>query len=196
MLGLRHRQGRWVLGHGLARLWNETAASGREAATPALFPRSFARATLGTYKEVVGQNAADVAGVDASACCAPSCATAVAPAASASCSGFPEFSVLSQGVTAACCGAGAECPPGGIPTTCTKACAAVLLPMQAACADVLAEIGMAETVAAAVATCPTQCAPPPADTRSADCKAADIDDETKAALCRGEPQSRCSLRRS
>ena len=116
--------------------------------------------------------------------------------APASCSGFPEFSVLSQGVTAACCGAGVECPPGGIPTTCTEACAAVLLPMQAACANVLAEIGMAETVAAAVATCPTQCAPPPVDTRSADCKAADIDDETKAALCRGEPQSRCSLRRS
>ena len=76
-----------------------------------------------------------------------------------SCGSFPEFSVLSQAVTAACCTAGVECPPGGIPASCTAECASVLLPMQAACADFLGVIGMADTVAAAVATCPAQCTP-------------------------------------
>ena len=47
-----------------------------------------------------------------------------------SCGSFPEFLPLVQAVTAACCTTGVECPPGGIPTTCTAECAAVLLPMQ------------------------------------------------------------------
>ena len=55
---------------------------------------------------------------------------AIAPPPPASCGSFLEFSVLSQAVTAACCTAGVECPPGGIPTTCTPECASVLLPMQ------------------------------------------------------------------
>ena len=76
-----------------------------------------------------------------------------------SCGTFPEFLPLVQAVTAACCTAGVECPPGGIPASCTAECASVLLPMQAACADFLGVIGMAELVAAAVATCPAQCKP-------------------------------------
>jgi hypothetical protein len=43
--------------------------------------------------------------------------------------------------------------------------------------------GMSATVDAAAASCPLQC---PMDTRPVECKAADIDDETKAALCQSE----------
>ena len=80
----------------------------------------------------------NAAGVSANDACRVSCGTcdgvvdalSPPPAPPASCGSFPEFSVLSQAVTAACCTAGVECPPGGIPTTCTAECASVLLPMQ------------------------------------------------------------------
>lgn len=53
--------------------------------------------------------------------------------------------------------------------------------------DFLAIIGMATTVDAVVQTCPrVQC---PVDMRPMECRAMDIDDEMKAALCRGEPSS-------
>ena len=57
-------------------------------------------------------------------------------------------------------------------------------------ADFLTTIGMAATVDDAVATCPAQCPVDrcPADTRSAECIAAGLQDETKAALCRSEYQ--------
>ena len=57
-------------------------------------------------------------------------APANAPSSAPSCSSFAEFLPLVQAVTAACCTAGVECPAGGIPSTCTAECAAVLLPMQ------------------------------------------------------------------
>ena len=50
--------------------------------------------------------------------------------------------------------------------------------------------GMSATVDAAAASCPLQCPEDrrqcAMDTRVAECKAADIDDETKAALCQSE----------
>ena len=55
-------------------------------------------------------------------------------------------------------------------------------------ADFLTMNGMSATVDAAAASCPLQCPEDrrPMDTRPAECKAADIDDETKAALCQSE----------
>lgn len=138
-------------------------------------------------------------------------AEATIPTAPVSCASFPEFLAFIQTVTDSCCTTGVECPPGGIPTRCTAACAAVLLPMQELCAgthhlalhqwlprkpdwhvrlaaDFLRMNGMSATVDAAAASCPLQCPEDrrPMDTRPAECKAADIDDETKAALCQSE----------
>jgi len=55
-------------------------------------------------------------------------------------------------------------------------------------------IGMAATVDDAVATCPAQCPVDrrPADARSAECIAADLQDETKAALCLSEYHAQAS----
>lgn len=57
-------------------------------------------------------------------------------------------------------------------------------------ADFLTMNGMSATVDAAAASCPLQCPEDrrqcAMDTRPAECKAADIDDETKAALCQSE----------
>ena len=57
-------------------------------------------------------------------------------------------------------------------------------------ADFLTMNGMSATVDAAAASCPLQCPDDwrqcAMDTRPAECKAADIDDETKAALCQSE----------
>ena len=90
-----------------------------------------------------------------------------------------EFSIYSDIVNQACCSEGAACPPGGIPTSCTADCAAVLLPMQATCAEFLSLIGMTATVDAAVATCPAEC---PADTRAEECVTADRE-AVAEALC-------------
>jgi hypothetical protein len=74
------------------------------------------------------------------------------------CASFPEFITYSNAVTDACCNEpGVTCPPGGIPSSCTAACADILLPMQSSCVDMLAAVGMAAAVDAAAATCP----PPP-----------------------------------
>lgn len=79
---------------------------------------------------------------------AASCPTPVEP-----CTSYPEFVAYSQEVTAACCDdASAPCV-AGLPTTCSNTCADVLLPMQRACSEFLATIGMQETVNAAVALC-------------------------------------------
>ena len=113
-------------------------------------------------------------------CTAPptSDGTATLPA---SCASFPEFTIYSDIVNQACCSEGAACPPGSpIPTSCTADCAAVLLPMQATCANFLALVGMAATVDAAVANCPAEC---PADTRSEECVTADRE-AVAEALCR------------
>ena len=146
-----------------------------------------------------------------------SAAAPVAPDLPATCSTFPEFSIFSDLVTTACCTGTVVCPPGGIPSSCTADCAAVLRPMQQTCgsksatiagakattvgvchrlaltvpmcgAGFLTNVGMAATMDAAVATCPAQCPADrrPADTRSAECIAADLQDETKAILCRSE----------
>ena len=57
-------------------------------------------------------------------------------------------------------------------------------------ADFLAMNGMSATVDSVAASCPLQCPEDQRqcamDTRPAECKAADIDDETKAALCQSE----------
>ena len=64
---------------------------------------------------------------------ASSCAPPLEP-----CTSYPEFMAYSQEVTAACCDdASAPCV-AGLPTTCSDACADVLLPMQRACNDFLA----------------------------------------------------------
>ena len=52
-----------------------------------------------------------------------------------------------------CCDdASAPCV-AGLPTTCSDACADVLLPMQRACNDFLAMIGMQQTINTAAAMC-------------------------------------------
>ena len=82
-------------------------------------------------------------------------AAATCPLPAEPCTNFPEFTTYNMHmvVTAACCDApGAVCV-GGLPTTCTPGCGEVLVPMQRACADFLAMIGMADTVGAAVASC-------------------------------------------
>jgi hypothetical protein len=57
-------------------------------------------------------------------------------------------------------------------------------------ADFLTMNGMSATVDAAATSCPLQCPEDrrqcAMDTRPAECKAVDIDDETKAALCQSE----------
>jgi hypothetical protein len=79
---------------------------------------------------------------------ASSCATPLEP-----CTSYPEFMAYSQEVTLACCDdASAPCV-AGLPTTCSDACADVLLPMQRACHDFLAMIGMQQTISTAAATC-------------------------------------------
>ena len=55
----------------------------------------------------------------------------------ASCSSFSEFLAFIQVVNDSCCTTSVDCPSGGIPTSCTAACAAVLLPLQERCARML-----------------------------------------------------------
>eukprot|EP01046_Picozoa_sp_COSAG06_P040603 COSAG06_NODE_4934_length_3850_cov_14.047187_2_plen_450_part_00 len=109
------------------------------------------------------------------AVCGLASAAPAEPELPTSCADFGEFSIFSDLVTATCCVAGVDCPPGGIPTSCTAACAAILLPFQQTCASFLAMIGMVDTVSQAVETCPAQC---PVDPRSAECI-----EEDRAALC-------------
>ena len=59
----------------------------------------------------------------------------------------------SQAVTAPCCDDVSAPCVAGLPTTCSEACADVLLPMQASCRDFLGAIGMEETVDTAAALC-------------------------------------------
>jgi hypothetical protein len=64
-----------------------------------------------------------------------------------------------------------------VPSTCTAACAGVLLPYQSACADMLGMNGLTDTVADVVATCPQQ---RPGNRWPGNCVEADA-----ATLCRG-----------
>ena len=78
----------------------------------------------------------------------------------APCATYPELMAQSATVTAACCDdPAAPCSGTGTPSACSTACAAVLLPMQRACADFLVTIGMQAAIDSVVATCP---APAPA----------------------------------
>ena len=57
------------------------------------------------------------------------------------CNDFNDFStVVSPAINEACCGGGAECTMN-IPSVCTTACAAVLMPVQTACAPFLKGAG-------------------------------------------------------
>jgi hypothetical protein len=71
----------------------------------------------------------------------------------APCESYHEFVAHSRTVTAACCDDGAAPCVDGLPTVCSDACAAVLLPMQRTCNDFLAVIAMQDAVATAAATC-------------------------------------------
>jgi hypothetical protein len=105
------------------------------------------------------------------------------------CTSNAELDAALETVNGECCDEPTEDCSGGYPATCNTGCAAVLRPLQAACAAFLMAGGKAlapvmHLIDAAVATCPAQCEPRPVDTRSADCIAADreLDEE---ALCRG-----------
>ena len=80
-------------------------------------------------------------------------AVATCPAPLAPCGSYPEFMAYSQTVTAACCDDPSAPCVAGLPTACSDACAAVLLPMQRACNDFLGMIAMQDTVNTAAATC-------------------------------------------
>ena len=99
--------------------------------------------------------------------CDTACGFCDAPAAGAGCTA-DEFVRKSALVTAACCTASTPCPDvyadppvghlpvdGGIPTTCTSACAESLLPFQRQCAAMLEATSLTAIVAAAAATCPS-----------------------------------------
>ena len=105
----------------------------------------------------------------------------------ATCASFPDFMTYSDAVTTACCSDPAvTCPPGGIPSACTAACADILLPMQSRCVDMLAAVGMTSAVDAAVATCP----PPPARCGTFP-EFMQYNQQVTAACCSGEFASSC-----
>jgi hypothetical protein len=94
------------------------------------------------------------------------------------CTSNAELDAALETVNGECCDEPTEDCSGGYPATCNTGCAAVLRPLQAACAAFLMAGGKAlapvmHLIDAAVATCPAQCEPRPVDTRSADCIAAD-----------------------
>ena len=71
----------------------------------------------GTFLTMIGMQAT----IDA--------AVATCPAPLAPCGSYPEFMAYSQTVTAACCDDPSAPCVAGLPTSCSVACAAVLLPM-------------------------------------------------------------------
>ena len=79
---------------------------------------------------------------------------------SAQCTG-PEFFARSAAVTAACCDDDHHPCAGGLPSSCNAKCAAVLLPMQHDCADMVTMMGMADVIDTAAAECPRGPPPPP-----------------------------------
>ena len=93
------------------------------------------------------------------ALCRTDCASLRAcdtPAASMSCTDPISFESLLGPVNAACCDEPDEDCSSGFPATCNAGCAALLLPLQAACADFLASVSMRETralIERAVQTC-------------------------------------------
>ena len=76
-----------------------------------------------------------------------------------SCTTYPEFMAYSQEVTVACCGDKSRQCVAGLPTSCSDACATVLLPMQSACHNFLGTIGMQETIDLAATSCPVALEP-------------------------------------
>ena len=60
----------------------------------------------------------------------------------ASCSSWSAFLAFIQVVNDSCCTTSVDCPSGGIPTSCTAACAAVLLPLQERCARMLSHFAI------------------------------------------------------
>jgi hypothetical protein len=81
--------------------------------------------------------------------------TAVAECPQAApCSTGPEFFAYTQTMTAACCGDSPSACASGFPVAaCSIECAAVLLPMQAVCGDLLTMMGMDATFRTAVVVC-------------------------------------------
>jgi hypothetical protein len=73
-------------------------------------------------------------------------------APTASCSSGPEFMSRSQAVTDTCCNEEHPCV-SGLPTTCSRACAAVLLPMQTDCASFATMMGLQDVIDTAAAEC-------------------------------------------
>ena len=75
---------------------------------------------------------------------------------------MPEFQAMLEPVNADCCDEPAEDCSSGYPATCNVDCAAVLLPLQAACADFLGGMGMKpvqERIDTAAANCPVRVCP-------------------------------------
>ena len=105
------------------------------------------------------------------------------------CTSNAELDAALEAVNAECCDEPTEDCSSGYPATCNADCAAVLRPLQAACAAFLTSGGKAlapvmHLIDAAVATCPAQCEPRPVDTRGAECIAADREADEEA-MCRG-----------
>ena len=72
------------------------------------------------------------------------------------CSSMPEFQAVLDPVNKECCDEPAEDCSSGYPARCNDDCAAVLLPVQAACADFLHGAGL-KPVKKAIATAAAQC---------------------------------------
>ena len=108
--------------------------------------------------------------------------------ADAPCASYPEFVAQSAAVTAACCDdPAAPCSGTGTPSVCSTACAAVLLPMQRACADLLVMLGMQAAIDGAAANCP---APAPA-IPCADVAEFGAASQTVTAACCDDPAHPC-----
>lgn len=71
----------------------------------------------------------------------------------ASCTG-QEFLARTAAISAACCDDGAHPCVSGLPTTCTTACATVLLPMQRDYASMVTMMGLNDVIDTAAAECP------------------------------------------
>jgi len=116
----------------------------------------------------------------------PAKPAAPSPPTSVACSDVSEFIAASDSVTVACCDEPSECQQD-MPTTCNADCAAVLLPMQRACADFMAGAGAAMAGAqtlidAAAAECPSSCA---------DSSAFSAALKAVTAACCGSPSASC-----
>ena len=106
----------------------------------------------------------------------------------------PELFARTAAVTAACCDDDDHPCTGGLPTTCTATCAAVLLPMQHDCADMATMMGMADVIDTAAADCvqAAPCTTGPEFFAYTQTMTATCCEDSSAACASGFPTATCS----